>query len=233
MHRLLAILSFVAIVGAVDAAPITFSFEGVVDDDPFALFNDPFGSPATVVGTYTFDSAMPQVLATANSGGYADAAPNAGMTMLFANTFDASVVGPYIANQLNITVNNDFPGPLDQYLVTGTSSTNSFLSLELTLEDFTGTALLTTALPLAPPSLGAFASPRFSFATFDGNNDVQAGGVLTSLVCVAGCTNTVPEPSTAWLLLAAIALLLARHSIGPHPEKRNCICMPRRPWVRL
>ena len=28
--------------------------------------------------------------------------------------------GPYIADKLNITVNNNFPGPLDEYLVTGT-----------------------------------------------------------------------------------------------------------------
>ena len=42
------------------AAPVQFAFTGVVDNDPFGVFDS-----ATVQGTYTFDTTMPQVLSTA------------------------------------------------------------------------------------------------------------------------------------------------------------------------
>ena len=130
------------------------------------------------------------------------------MTVSFTGTLDPSVAGPYIADTLNITVNNDFPGPLDQYLVTGTSSIDNLLAIELTLDDFTGTAFSTLALPLTPPSLGAFTSVRF--ALFDGtlDNPVEAEGTLRTLECVAGCRVVpLPEPCTLLVLVAALGAL--------------------------
>jgi hypothetical protein len=82
---------------------------------------------------------------------------------------DPSVAGPYIADKLNITVNNNFPDPLDEYLVTGSSSTDSALAIELTRDDFSGMAFSNTSLPLTAPSLVAFTSVRFAF--FDGTLD--------------------------------------------------------------
>src|ERR1700674_1609871 len=102
---------------ATQASPITFSFTGVVDNDPFGVFGS-----ATFAGSYTFDSNIPQVLATPTSGGYADTGAGVDMRVAFTGS-DPLVVGPYIADTLNITVNNDFAGPLDEYLVTGGSST--------------------------------------------------------------------------------------------------------------
>ena len=178
----------------------------MIDNDPFGAFDT-----ATFAGSYTFDSNIPQVLATPNSGGYADTGASVNMTVSFVGTIDPTVVGPYVADTLNITVNNDFPGPLDEYLVTGTSSTDSFLSIEIKLDDFTGTAFSNTSLPLAPPNLAAFTS--LGFALFDGtlDNPIEAEGVLTSLQCTAGCGSTVPEPNPMLLFGVALAALwLAR-----------------------
>ena len=110
MRRLaLALLAALLPICAAQATPVTFSFTGVVDNDPFGVFDS-----ATFDGTYTFDSNIPQVLATPNSGGYADTGASVNMTVSFTGTLDPTVAGPYTADTLNITVNNDFPGPLDE-----------------------------------------------------------------------------------------------------------------------
>ena len=137
-------------IGAAQASFIRFAFTGVIDNEPFGVFDD-----ARSAGSYTFDSTMTQVLNTANSGGYAGSGGIFNMNVSFTGTLDPSVDGPYIADTLNITVNNNFPGPLDEYLVTGTSSTDSALTIEIRLDDFSGTAFSNTSLPLTPPSLAA------------------------------------------------------------------------------
>jgi hypothetical protein len=199
---LVALLTALAI-GAAQATPLTFSFSGTVDNDPFGVFGS-----ATFDGVYTFDSGIPEVLSTPNSRGFADTGSAVSMTVSFTGTLDPSIAGPYVADTLNISVNNDFPGPLDQYLVTGTSSIDNLLAIELTLDDFTGTAFSTLALPLTPPSLSAFTSVRF--ALFDGalDNPVEAEGALRTLECVAGCRVVLlPEPCTLLVLVAALGAL--------------------------
>ncbi len=186
--------------GVAQATPVTFAFSGTIDNDPFGVFDT-----AAFDGTYTFDSAIPEVLSTPNSRGFADTGSAVSMTVSFTGTLDPSVSGPYVADTLNITINNDFPGPLDQYLVTGTSSVDSLLAIELTLEDFTGTAFSALSLPLTPPSLAAFTSIRFALFGGTLDNPVEAEGVLSRLVCVDGCGAVVPEPGAPLLLIAAFA----------------------------
>jgi hypothetical protein len=199
---LIGLLAAVIPICAAQASPVTFTFSGVIDNDPFGVFGD-----ATFAGSFTFDSGMTQVLNTANSGGYAGSGGIFNMTLSFIGTPDPSVVGPHIANMLNITLNNDFPGRLDQYLVTGTSSIDSLLSIELRLEDSIGTAFSNTLLPLTAPDLAAFT--YLSFALFDGtlDNPIEAQGVLRTLQCTAGCVRTLPEPSPMLLLGAALGAL--------------------------
>jgi hypothetical protein len=199
---LLGLLAALLPICAAQASPITFLFTGAIDNDPFGVFDN-----ATFDGSYTFDSSMTQVLNTANSGGYAGSGGIFNMNVSFTGTLDPSVDGPYIADTLNITVNNNFPGPLDEYLVTGTSSTDSMLSIEIRLDDFSGTAFSNTSLPPTPPSLAAFTSVRF--ALFDGtlDNPIEAEGALRTLQCTAGCGRTVPEPNAMLLFSVALGAL--------------------------
>jgi hypothetical protein len=184
---------------AVQASPITFTFSGAIDNDPFGVFDS-----ATFAGTYTFDSTMTQVLSTPTSGGYAGSGGVFNMNVAFTGTLDPSVAGPYNADALNITVNNNFPGPLDEYLVTGTSSTDPMLSIEIRLDDFTATALSNTSLPLTAPSLAAFTSVRFALFAGDVNNPIEAEGVLRTLQCGAACISGVPEPGALQLFGVAL-----------------------------
>ena len=206
---LVGLLTTLLCVCTAHASLIRFAFTGVIDNDPFGVFDN-----ATFAGSYTFDSTMTQVLNTANSGGYAGSGGIFNMNVAFTGTLDPSVDGPYIADTLNITVNNNFPGPLDEYLVTGTSSTDSMLSIEIRLDDSSGTAFSNTSLPLTPPSLAAFTLVRF--AVFDGTLDspIEAEGMLRTLECTAGC-GTVPEPNAMLLLGVALgALGLARRRVA-------------------
>lgn len=206
---LLCLLAGLFPVCAAHADPIQFTFGGVIDNDPFGVFGN-----ATFSGSFTFDPAMTQVLNTPESGGYAGSGGVFSMTVTFAGALDPAFNGPYVADTLNITVNNDFPGPLDQLLVTGSSSVDPMLFILLTFSDFTGTAFNSTALPLVPPSLLSFTSLHFSL--FGGTLDVpvEGGGSVTSLTCVAGCF--VPEPPAPLLLLTALGVLaLARRRVLP------------------
>jgi hypothetical protein len=89
---------------------------------------------------------------------------------------------------------------LDQYLVTGTSTQDPNLSIEIALSDFTGAAFSNTLLPLSPPSLGNFTVA--SFALFGGTDDnpIEAEGALTTLTAT-------PEPAHLALSAAGISLL--------------------------
>ena len=202
---LLAILASASARGS----PITFAFTGAIDNDPFGVFDS-----ATFSGSYTFDTTMTQVLNTPTSGGYAGSAGVFNMNVAFTGTLDPLVNGPYVADMLNITVNNNFPGPLDQYLVTGTSASDSNLSIELHLDDFTGTAFSNTHLPLTTPNLAAFTSVRFALFAGDLENPIEAEGNLRTLQCTAGCVTSVPEPNALVLFGVALgALGLARRRV--------------------
>lgn len=213
-ESLLLSAAWATLSGAVQAYPITFTFSGTVDTDPFGVFDS-----ATYVGSFTFDSGMTQVLNTPDSGGYAGTGGIFNMTVTFTGALDASVEGPYVADTLNITVNNDFPGPLDQYLVTGTSSTDPSLFIELRLEDFTGTAFSDTLLPLTPPDLTLFDSPRFALFGGTLDNPIEAGAVVTGLVAPS---LVVPEPNVVLLFLSALAALgvARRHPLSKRAHGR-------------
>ena len=63
---LVGLLTTLLSICTAQASLIRFAFTGVIDNDPFGVFDN-----ASFAGSYTFDSTMPQVLATPNSGGYA------------------------------------------------------------------------------------------------------------------------------------------------------------------
>lgn len=193
---------------AAQADPVQFTFGGIINNDPFGVFGG-----ATFTGSFTFDSTMTQVVNTPESGGYAGSGGIFAMTVSFAGALDPVVNGPYNADTLNITINNDFPGPLDQFLVTGTSSIDSMLFIQQTFEDFTGTAFNSTALPFVPPSLLAFTSLQFTLFSGTIDNPIEGAGSVTSLACTAGCV--VPEPPASLLLLIALGALALVYSRTP------------------
>src|SRR5262245_17946613 len=120
------------------ATPVTFSFTGTVTDDPFGLSS--FGAP--IFGSYTFDSAAVDSIASPATGSFASAGAGFGFTANVDGT-NYSVLGT-----LTVNTANNIAGGVDQY---GAIAQDSLLDLELFLQDATGTALASDALPLLPP----------------------------------------------------------------------------------
>lgn len=206
MRGLLALSILVSALSSVPAAaaPVTFQFSGHLEEiaalDPSSPFPDPvvFGTPFT--GSYTFDGlATDGVPADPNTGSYASAGP--------PYAFNLSLAGLGFAfGAVDIGIANDYPGPLDQYLVTYAENPSGAnitgVLLEITLQDFSGTAFSSDALPLVPPTLTDFVVRRFFFTdTIDGNQ-VEVAGVIDALAVAA-----VPEPSSLPLALVAMLTL--------------------------
>lgn len=197
------LLFFLAAARLVSASPLTFDFSGLIDNDPYGVFGD-----ATFTGQYTFDSNMTQVLNTVNSGGYAGSGDGYSLSLAFTGTVGGALDGvTFTADTLNITVNNDFPGPLDEYLVTGTSSTDPNLFIEITLDDFTGTAFSGTQLPLSAPSVAGFRAARFAMFAGDVDNPIEGEGALTSLTSDS-TQSAAPEPSSVLLTGTGVSMLM-------------------------
>jgi hypothetical protein len=196
-------------IATVWANPIQVNFAGTVNNDPYGVFGN-----AAFTGQYTFDSNMAQVLNTPNAAGYAGAGGVFSMAVMFTGTVGGALDGMrFTADALNITVENDFPGPLDEYLVTGTSSADSNLTIEITLSDFTGTAFSNTQLPLVAPNPADFSAADFALFDGDADNPMEADGTLNSAPAVP----SAPEPSSLALCSLAFAVVagLARRTTLP------------------
>ena len=84
---LVGLLTALLCVCTAQASLIRFAFTGVIDNDPFGVFDH-----ASFAGSYTFDSTMSQVLATPNSSGYAGSGGSFNMNVSFTGTLDPPVV---------------------------------------------------------------------------------------------------------------------------------------------
>lgn len=181
---------------AVSASPVTFGFTGSLTDDPFGLSR--LGAP--ISGAFSFDSTAVDMIAALSTGSYSSSGN--------AYRFDANVDGMAYSALAGTTVNtaNDIGG-VDQY---GAIAIYGDLTLELFLQDPTATSLSSAALPLTPPSLGAFAIRQFRLFS----DSAEFLGDVTGLVCTSGCAvHAVPEPNTLLLLsLGGAALLVVSAS---------------------
>jgi hypothetical protein len=181
------------------AGPITFNFTGTVSQVPIDDFATGIQFGDSITGSFTFDSAAVDAIAASTAGSYTSTGPAFGIT---------AAIGPsallFLApGSMNIGILNTF---VDQYTGHASSAT---LVLDLFFQDNSGAVFSSDGLPLSPPPLAAFAQREFHLDQTDGAGaETQVDGAITSLTCGSGCAaTTVPEPSTAWFLLAGTTLL--------------------------
>ncbi len=199
------------------AAPVTYYFGGQWTHENFQ-FEPPASTPKILLGgrfdgSFTFDSAAADSQPSPQTGTYGLGAPAFHFTT--GNyTFDIPGGMPGAVRVQNLT-NPNFDSFQADVGVWTTGTSGYFVKLYL--QDSTGLALNSDALPVTPLQLGAF-----DFTTFElrfnwmepGFGVVSAGtnGPLDYLSLTAP-VSTVPEPASAALLLSALALLpLARRS---------------------
>ncbi|MFN7938863.1 MAG: hypothetical protein U0R19_36375 [Bryobacteraceae bacterium] len=173
-----------ALAAPASASLITVSFTGTITQVPV---DDIFGdiAPGDVFqGAYTYDSTALDQIPGATTGSYSFTAPLGLTATIGQHLFDAT-------GDLNIGIFNSF---LDQYTVFAQNTTG--LTIGLTLQDNSATAILTDELPTTAPVLAGFTQAAFQLSlTLDGA-ELQADGQLDGLT-------SVPEPSSLPLVLAA------------------------------
>ena len=196
VRRFFRIVALFGVLSSANADTVTFGFTGSVTQVPL---DDVFGDIAVgsaIQGSYSFDTtAADLVPADPKTGSYTWSAPFGMLVTIGAHDFSTSGV-------LNIGVVNSF---VDQYTVFALSATGD-LTLELFLQDNTGSVFVNDHLPLIAPSLGGFAQKDFHFRGMFAGGEVQFDGQLS-----APSVQAVPEPSPAVpLLVGSIMVMLAR-----------------------
>jgi hypothetical protein len=194
------IVALFGVLSSANADTVTFDFTGSVTQVPL---DDVFGDIAVgsaIQGSYTFDTtAVDLVPADPNTGSYTWSAPFGMLVTVEAHDFSTSGV-------LNIGVVNSF---VDQYTVFALSATGD-LTLELFLQDTTGSVFVNDHLPLLAPSLSSLTQKDFHFHGMFAGGEVQFDGQLS-----APSVQAVPEPSPAIpLLVGSIMVMLARRRLS-------------------
>ncbi len=180
------------------AGPVTFNFTGTVSQVPIDDFATGIQFGDAITGSFTFDSTSVDAIAASMAGSYTSTGPTFGITAAIGPS-----ALPFLApGAMNIGIMNTF---VDQYTGHASSAT---LVLDLFFQDSSGAVFSSDGLPLSPPPLAGFAQREFHLDQTDGAGDeTQVDGAITSLTCGSGCAaTTVPEPSTAWFLLAGTIL---------------------------
>jgi hypothetical protein len=202
--HLLATILIAAAIGlpaAALAAPITYTFAGILTDDPYGVL----GSDTSFSGIYTFESTAPDLVADPSTGVYASNGAGFGFQALVGGT-NYSIFG-----SLSVNVANNFAGPVDQY---GVFASDGSLSLELFFQDNDANVFNNDALPLNSLSLATFESAQFRLF----GDGVEFLGSTNMFGCIAGCDGdanpdpdlpptSVPEPGAALLLLTGLAFM--------------------------
>jgi hypothetical protein len=187
------------------AGPLFFNFTGTVTQTNFDP-SDPFGGSIVfgtpIMGTYVFDSATPDSDPSGSSGSYQHSGVPYGLSI--------NIGGNVFSTNDFLAVNVLNGGGFDQYGVLACAGGagacfSGDLTVSILMQDATGTALSSDALPGIAPSLAAFQSRTVAFNRnyFDDAGtffQIQIDGTLDSLIAV-------PEPSTAVAVLLGCAFL--------------------------
>ena len=197
----------------VGAAPIQFSFTGIVQDSNVRL-SPPFGIGQTMSGSFTVDSAAPDVNPSANIARYNGAISSLNVTIGTSTPYTATFGQPD-----NHVIIRNLPAFDSAQLVvnklTSGAAVNGFspTSFDFNLVDGTASAF-NSQYPTSVPSLSSFLTTnqwRLVFAP--GGRVVQ--GTLTSLTAV-------PLPA-AIILFGAGIVALAGLGAGSWRQRRNGI----------
>jgi hypothetical protein len=182
------------LLNAANASTITFQFSGTVTQVPL---DEVFGDIAVgdqILGNASFDSnAVDQIPADPATGSYTAAAPFGITVTIGKHNFDAT-------NFLNIGILNGF---VDQYTALATDASGD-LTVELFLQDNTGTVFNNDHLPSSLPPLTAFTQRDFHLDALFAGGEIQVDGLLGDVPVQA-----VPEPSPVGPVLTCSVLLLA------------------------
>ena len=192
---------------AAGATTIQFNFTGNVTDD---AINGCGGVVAcgAVTGSYVFDNAAPDGNAAVDIGLYA------------ATSITLSIDGSLFFSAANGVINVANFSAVDQYgllALGGIASNGSAADLSVLLQDFTGTAFSTDALPLTPSALALLLPGGFTLNASD--DSFQLLGLITSISCSRDCGGVIPVSEPPLVLLFATGLVVA--------------CLRRRPYQQI
>ena len=192
LRAVLLSIVILALAAPASASLVTVAFTGTITQVPI---DDIFGDIApgdSLQGAYTYDTAAVDLIPTAGTGSYSFTAPLGLTATINAHTFDAT-------GELNIAIVDSF---IDFYTVLAQNQAAG-LTIGLTLQDNSGTALLSDQLPAIAPLLTNFTQATFQLSFKLDGAELQADGQLDSL------TN-VPEPGSFLLTFAALVAICRR-----------------------
>lgn len=211
-RQLCGVLALLA-AGIAQAAPVTYYFGGQL------TYVDPFLSPTLAVengfsGTITYESTTADSSPTDPNRGYYYTSPALavtinGLSFSIASGGNSSVV---VINDLSGTDNFFFSASPGGSATTG-SSINGYapVAFLLLMDDYTGSAFSSDALPSSELDLALFEVSRFEFFLENRGSlhpDVYVNGQLSYLSLTAPNATGIPEPGSLALLGLALAATL-------------------------